>query len=57
MTAGVVLAAGSEAQKQELLPAIAKGEAIGTVAWLEPKNGFGPKGVQARAASSARASC
>lgn len=49
LTAGLVLAAGSDAQKQEILPAIAKGEAIGTVAWLEPKNGFGPKGVQARA--------
>jgi alkylation response protein AidB-like acyl-CoA dehydrogenase len=49
LTAGLVLAAGSDEQKQALLPAIAKGDAIGTVAWLEPKNGFGPQGVQARA--------
>ena len=47
--AGVLLKAGSDAQKQELLPAIAKGDAILTTAWLEPQNGFGPKGVQARA--------
>jgi alkylation response protein AidB-like acyl-CoA dehydrogenase len=49
LTAGAVLRAGSDEQKQALLPAIAKGEAIGTVAWLEPNNGFGPNGVQARA--------
>ena len=49
--AGVLLKAGSDAQKQELLPAIAKGDAIVTTAWLEPQNGFGPKGVQVRAAA------
>ena len=49
LTAGAVLKGGSDAQKQDLLPKIAKGDAIGTVAWLEPNNGFGPKGVQARA--------
>jgi len=44
--AGVLLAAGSEAQKKSWLPRIASGEAILAPAWLEPDNGFGPKGVQ-----------
>jgi len=46
MSAGVLLAAGSAAQKDEWLPKIASGEAIVTPAWLEPQSGFGPKGVQ-----------
>ena len=46
--AGLLLRAGSDEQK-DLVPKIAKGEAIVTPAWLEPKNGFGPKGVQLRA--------
>lgn len=46
--AGLLLRAGSDEQKA-LVPQIAKGEAIVTPAWLEPKNGFGPKGVQLRA--------
>lgn len=46
VAAGVLLAAGSDAQKQEWLPRIASGEAILTPAWLEPDGGFGPKGVQ-----------
>ena len=41
--------AGSEEQQAEWLPKIASGEAILTPAWLEPKNGYGPKGVQMRA--------
>lgn len=49
MGAGVVLRAGSDELKDEILPAVAKGEAILTPAWLEPKGSFGPKGVQARA--------
>ncbi len=49
MSAGVLLAAGSEAQQQEWLPRLASGEAILTPAWLEPQAGFGPKGVQLRA--------
>lgn len=49
MGAGVLTAAGSDAQKQAWLPKIASGEAILTLAWLEPKNGFGPKGVQLKA--------
>ena len=49
LSAGLLLRAGSDTQKQDLLPQIAKGTAIATTAWLEPKNGFGPKGVQATA--------
>lgn len=49
MSGGVLATAGSEAQKQAWLPRIASGEAIVTPAWLEPKGGFGPKGVQLRA--------
>ncbi|MCE2392267.1 MAG: acyl-CoA/acyl-ACP dehydrogenase [Proteobacteria bacterium] len=49
MGAGVLLEAGSEEQKAEWLPRIASGESVWAPAWLEPKNGFGPKGVQLRA--------
>jgi alkylation response protein AidB-like acyl-CoA dehydrogenase len=49
MSAGVLLAAGSPAQKNEWLPKIANGEAILTPAWLEPQRGFGPEGVSLRA--------
>jgi alkylation response protein AidB-like acyl-CoA dehydrogenase len=45
----VLAGAGSDAQKEEWLPRIVTGEAILTVAWLEPDNGFGPRGVQVRA--------
>jgi alkylation response protein AidB-like acyl-CoA dehydrogenase len=47
--AQVLLGAGSEDQKKELLPKIASGAAILTPAWLEPDNGYGPKGIQMRA--------
>ena len=51
MSAGVLQAAGSDAQKAAWLPKIAKGEAIVTPAWLEPERGYGEVGValQARA--------
>lgn len=49
LSAGALVAAGSEAQKKAWLPKIASGEAIVTPAWLEPKNGYGPKGVQLKA--------
>jgi alkylation response protein AidB-like acyl-CoA dehydrogenase len=49
MSAGVILRAGSDAQRDEWLPAISAGEVIVTVAWLEPGRGFGPGGVQLRA--------
>jgi alkylation response protein AidB-like acyl-CoA dehydrogenase len=46
---GVLARAGSDEQKQEWLPRVVTGEEILTPAWLEPENGFGPKGVQVRA--------
>jgi alkylation response protein AidB-like acyl-CoA dehydrogenase len=49
MSAGVLLAAGTDAQKNEWLPKIVSGEAILSTAWLEPGNGFGERGVQAKA--------
>ena len=49
MAAGVLLRAGTDEQKQAWLPRIVSGDAIVTTAWLEPGNGFGPRGVQARA--------
>ena len=41
MSAGVLLAAGSDAQKDEWLAKIAGGDAILTPAWLEPNRGYG----------------
>jgi len=49
LAAGAILEAGDDAQKKEWLPRIASGEAIISPAWLEPGNGYGPKGVQLRA--------
>ena len=49
MSAGVLLRAGTDEQKQEWLPRIASGDAIVTTAWLEPGNGFGARGVQTTA--------
>ena len=46
LSAGAILAAGSDEQRSALLPGLASGETIITPAWLEPGNGFGPKGVQ-----------
>ncbi len=45
MSAGVLVAAGSDDQKQAWLPRIAKGDAIVAPAWIEPKGGYGPEGV------------
>ncbi len=45
MSAGVLVAAGSDAQQQAWLPRIASGDAIVVPAWLEPQRGFGPEGV------------
>ena len=52
LSAKVLLASGSDDQKTEWLPKIASGDAVLTPAWIEPHNGFGPKGVQVRAAAS-----
>ncbi len=46
---GVLVLAGTDGQKQEWLPRLVTGEAILTPAWLEPENGYGPKGVQVAA--------
>ena len=46
MSAGVLLRAGSDEQRQAWLPKIVSGEAIFTTAWMEPESGFGPAGVQ-----------
>jgi alkylation response protein AidB-like acyl-CoA dehydrogenase len=49
---GVLAAAGSAAQKDQWLRAVASGEAILTPAWLEPDNGFSSRGVEARATAN-----
>ena len=51
ISGGVLAAAGSSAQKEQWLRRIASGEAILTPAWLEPENGFSPRGVETRADS------
>ncbi|HKY17057.1 MAG TPA: acyl-CoA dehydrogenase family protein, partial [Microthrixaceae bacterium] len=51
LSAGALLRAGSDAQKSEWLSPIVAGEKILTPAWVEPDNGFGPRGVQVRAVS------
>ena len=48
LSGGVLAAAGSEAQKEQWLRPVASGEAILTPAWLEPENGFSPRGVRDR---------
>jgi alkylation response protein AidB-like acyl-CoA dehydrogenase len=49
MSAGALTRAGSEEQKRAWLPRIVSADAILTPAWLEPKRGYGPDGVQLRA--------
>jgi alkylation response protein AidB-like acyl-CoA dehydrogenase len=49
LAGGVLSAAGSSAQKARWLPAVASGEAVLSVAWLEPEGGFGPRGVTTKA--------
>lgn len=49
LSGGALVRAGSSEQKSEWISRIATGESIMTPAWLEPENGFGPKGVQVRA--------
>jgi alkylation response protein AidB-like acyl-CoA dehydrogenase len=49
ISAGVLAAAGSDAQRSEWLPALASGSAVLTPAWLEPDSGFSARGVQLRA--------
>jgi alkylation response protein AidB-like acyl-CoA dehydrogenase len=49
LAAGLVGRSSNEALKAELLPQIASGEAIVTVASLEPDNSYAPSGVQLKA--------
>jgi alkylation response protein AidB-like acyl-CoA dehydrogenase len=49
LSGGAIARAGSQAMKTEWLPPMVSGEAVLTPAWLEPENGFGPKGIQLRA--------
>jgi alkylation response protein AidB-like acyl-CoA dehydrogenase len=49
LSGGALARSGSDDLKATWLPRIVTGEAILTPAWLEPENGFGPKGVQVRA--------
>ncbi|HEV3264181.1 MAG TPA: acyl-CoA dehydrogenase family protein [Acidimicrobiales bacterium] len=49
LSGGALARSGSQAMKTEWLPRMVSGEAILTPAWLEPENGFGPKGIQLRA--------
>jgi alkylation response protein AidB-like acyl-CoA dehydrogenase len=46
LSARILLAAGSDAQKAEWVERIAGGSAILTPAWLEPDRGYGELGVQ-----------
>ncbi len=46
LAAGVIARVGTDDQQSAWLPRIASGDAVLTVAWLEPGNGFRPGGVQ-----------
>ena len=45
LSAGVLLEAGSDAQRDEWLPRIANGDAVLTPAWLEPERSCGESGI------------
>ncbi|HET8929287.1 MAG TPA: acyl-CoA dehydrogenase family protein, partial [Acidimicrobiales bacterium] len=46
LAAGVIARAGTDEQRSAWLPRLASGDAVVSIAWLEPDNGFGAKGVQ-----------
>jgi len=52
LSASALWAGGNHDQHSELLTGISGGSSIVTPAWLEPGNGYGPRGVQVRAESS-----
>jgi alkylation response protein AidB-like acyl-CoA dehydrogenase len=52
MSGGVLAAAGSQAQKEQWLRPVASGAVVLTPAWLEPENGFTPRGVELEATPS-----
>ena len=45
LAAGAILNAGTETEKQALLPGIASGETIGTLAWVEDNGRWGAEGT------------
>ena len=49
LAAGALQRSGDTSLQERWLPRIASGDAILTVAWLEPDGGFGPAGVRATA--------
>ncbi len=49
LSAGALVRAGSDEQRDSWLARIGAGDAVLTPAWLEPESGFGPRGVQTRA--------
>jgi alkylation response protein AidB-like acyl-CoA dehydrogenase len=49
---GALVRSGSDAQREQWLPRIASGESVLVPAWIEPDNGYGPRGVQMRAEAS-----
>jgi alkylation response protein AidB-like acyl-CoA dehydrogenase len=49
VSAGALVAGGTDAQRAEWLPRVAAGGAVLTPAWLEPDGGFGPRGIRAPA--------
>jgi len=49
LSGGALAAAGSPALQERLLPGVVSGDTVLTPAWLEPGNGYGPRGIQLRA--------
>jgi alkylation response protein AidB-like acyl-CoA dehydrogenase len=45
LSAGLILAGGTDDQRSAWLPALASGDQIFSTAWLEPDRGFGPGGI------------
>ncbi|UYN93986.1 MAG: acyl-CoA/acyl-ACP dehydrogenase [Enhydrobacter sp.] len=52
LAAGAILNAGSEADKRALLPGIASGETVATLAWVEDNGRWDAEGTTLKAASS-----
>ena len=52
LAASAILSAGTDEQCKQWLPSIASGNTVFSTAWLEPRNGYGPEGVQLRAEAS-----
>jgi alkylation response protein AidB-like acyl-CoA dehydrogenase len=52
LSGSVLAEGGSDAQKDQWLRPVASGEAILTPAWLEPENGFSPRGVETTATAT-----